>query len=283
MKQTDARPLRRTAIHAVARLLLSGVLVGAVFSVSAEQIKIGGTGGALGTMRLLAQAFEANHPADGVRVLPSLGSSGGIKALLAGAIQVAVSARPLKDAETAKGAVQQAYGRTPFVFATHADTPAVDISMRELVDIYAGNRQRWSDGSRIRLVLRPLGDSDSKIVRSISPAMRDAKRLAERRKGMLFAVTDQDAADNLEKIPGSLGTTTLAQILAERRAIKALRLEGVEARAQSLADGSYPLSKQFFIVTTPSASPQVRAFVDFVRSAAGRDVLEQVGHWVEAP
>ena len=270
---------RRIAV----RLLLCTVLLSTFSGALADQIKIGGTGGALGTVRLLADAFQASHPDTQVQVLPSLGSGGGIKALLAGAIQIAVSARPLKDAEAAKGAVQQAYGRTPFVFATHADTAVGDLSIDRLVDIYAGDEQQWPDGRRIRLVLRPLGDSDSKLVRSISPAMREAKENAERRKGMSFAITDQDSVDNIEKIPGSLGTTTLAQIISERRAVKALPLDGVEPSVQSLAEGRYPLSKQFFIVTTDRTPDQARAFVAFIRSPAGAEILRQAGHWLDSP
>ena len=276
-------PCRQTAYFDAVRLLLFSVLLSAFFSVSADQIKLGGTGGALGTMRLLAGAFEASHPDTRILVLPSLGSSGGIKALLAGAIQVAVSARPLTDAEAAMGAVQLPYGRTPFVFATHTDNPVSDLSLDALVDIYAGNLKNWPDGRRIRLVLRPLGDSDSAMVRSISPAMREAKRQAEIRKGMLFAVTDQDTADNIEKIPGALGTTTVAQILSEQRAIKALRLNGVEGNPRALAEGRYPLSKQFFIVTSDPAPAQVRAFVAFVKSPQGRQILQRTGYWVESP
>ena len=77
------------------------------------------------------------------------------------------------------------------------------------------------------------------MIKSISPAMREAKLLAEKRKGLAFAVTDQDAADNLAKISGALGPSTLAQILSERRALKALRLDGVEPSAQSIADVRY--------------------------------------------
>lgn len=111
--------------------------------------------------------------------------------------------------------------------------------------------------------------------------MRDAKTAAEQRKGMLFAVTDQEAADNLEKIPGSLGPATLALVLSEKRSLKVLALDGVAPSAQSIADGSYPLYKQMFIVTGAAPSPAVRSFVDFVRSPAGRDILVQTGHAVK--
>ena len=72
----------------------------------AEMLKIGGTGGDLGTMRLLGSAFERIHGDVTVKVLPSLGSGGGIRAVQAGAIDIAVSSRPLNDKERKAGVRQ---------------------------------------------------------------------------------------------------------------------------------------------------------------------------------
>ena len=248
-------------------------------SVQAEVIKIGGTGSALGTMQLLAQAYAKNHPETRITVLPSLGSGGGVKALLAGAIQLGVSSRPLKDAELKQGAVATEYGRTPFVFAISASNPVAGLSYRELIEIYAGKTELWPDGHKIRLVLRPVWDSDSEMIKSISDEMRAAKSQAEQRQGMLFAVTDQETADNLERIPGALGPSTLGQILSEKRALKSLRLNGVEPSAKTIADGSYPLYKSLYLVTGPQSPPAAQLFVSFVRSAPGREILRQNGNW----
>ena len=247
----------------------------------AEEIMISGTGGGLATMQLLATAYAKTQPGDKITVLPSLGSSGGIKAVLSGKIQLAVSARPLKDTEIKAGAVEYEFGRTPFVFATAKTNKTVSVTLDELVSMYAGKTERWPDGTLIRLVLRPLGDSDSEMIKSMSEAMRKAKIEAEQRKGMAFAVTDQEAADNLEKIPGSLGPSTLAQILTEDRKLKALQLNKVEPSPQSIANGSYPYYKQMFFVTISPAPSATKQFVAFVKSAPGREILVRNGYWVQ--
>jgi phosphate transport system substrate-binding protein len=246
----------------------------------AQEIKIGGTGGALATMQMLADAYRENHPEAKITILPSLGSSGGIKAVLAGAIQIAVSSRALKPAETSQGANAYECGRTPFVFAVSVKNAADSITVKDVVDIYSGARERWPDGIKIRLVLRPVGDSDSDMVKSISPEVRQAKTAAEKRPGMLFAITDQEAADHIENIPGAFGASTLAQIVTEQRAIKPLRFNGVEPSAKTLADGRYPYYKPLFIVTSPKTPASAQQFVTFVRSAAGREILARTGYWV---
>jgi phosphate transport system substrate-binding protein len=49
-------------------------------------ITIGGTGAALGTMRVLTAEFGKSSPDIQIRIVPSLGSSGAVKAVLDGAI-----------------------------------------------------------------------------------------------------------------------------------------------------------------------------------------------------
>ena len=257
------------------------VLCAATASARAEEIKIGGTGAALGTMQLLANAYARVLPAVKITVLPSMGSSGGINAVLAGATQLGLSSRPLTAAEIKAGATALEYGRTPFVFATATANPAVGLSTQELVDIYAAKTDRWPDGTRLRLVVRPMGDSHSHLIKSLSPAMREAQGAAEQRKGMPIAVTDQDSADSIQNIPGALGTSTLALILSEKRQLKALKLNGIAPDVKSIADGSFPLQMRLSFVTGPKTPAAAQEFVAFVRSAAGRTILEQTGHWVK--
>ena len=113
---------------------------------AATKISIGGSGGPLGTMQILAEAFKKTHPHATIVIVPSLGSSGGMKALLAGALDIAVISRQLKDAERSQGIVVTEYARTPFVFATATQANVSAISTHELVSIYKGERKTWPDG-----------------------------------------------------------------------------------------------------------------------------------------
>ncbi len=259
----------------VAALILC--LAGASGAEGAE-FQLGGSGATLGTMRVLADAYTAKHPETTFVVLPSMGSSGGIKAALAGAVALGLSTRPLKSDESAAGAVSVEYGRTPFVFATAPGTPVDGISTRQLADIYAGRLTEWPDGTRIRMILRPVSDSDNDAIKAISAEVRQGLDIAETRPGMAFAVTDQEAAKAIETTPGGIGPSTLALIRSEGRNLKALKLDGIAPSPDSLADGSYPLGKSLSIVRTPKSPPEALDFLDFVGSAEGRAILARTGH-----
>ena len=120
-------------------------------------LRIGGTGLALGGLQILANAFMAENPDVDIEIPPSLGSGGGIKALLADAIDLSVSTRPPKEKEEAKGVTAFRYGRTPFVFATSEENDVDGVTTEQLADFYSGRVTKWPNGRDLQLVLRPPG------------------------------------------------------------------------------------------------------------------------------
>jgi phosphate transport system substrate-binding protein len=267
---------RRKISSGWAVAVLAALLVSGARTAAAETIRISGTGGAMETMRILGEAFRKENPGIRVELSPVIGSSGGVKAVQAGRLDIGLSARALSAEERAQGLVEIKYARTPFVFGVNSALKMTGLTLKGLADIYAGRRD-WENGGRIRLVLRPPEDSDIPVLRSMSPAMNAAVDIALRRKGMIVATTDHDAADAIEGVPGAFGGTTLSLVLSEKPAFRVLALDGVVPSVRTLADRSYPYSKTFFMVTGNPPSAAVRRFVDFVRSPAGSGILAKNG------
>lgn len=260
--------------------LLAITLALAIPAATADTIRIGGTGAGLGTMRVLGTAFAKVEPAHTIIVVPSLGTTGGIKALAVGAIDLAVTARPLNAQESSQGMVAVEYGRTPFVVATNMWGTGTLTTLAELAEIYAGRKTDWADGRPIRLVIRPEKDSDTQLLGSYSPEIKRALPAALARPGMIVATSDQDAADFIEKTAGAIGTTTLAQVRSEKRNLDVLPLNGVEPSVRTLDDGSYPYAKAMYLVGKGAGTPAVAAFLQFVASPRGRQILGETGHSV---
>lgn len=248
----------------------------------AAEVKIGGSGAPTLALEPVAQAFHKRHPDLRPVMISTLGTRGGMRAVAEGALEVGVASRELSAAEAASGLTQVEFARTPFVFATQAKNRTTRITLEEVVDIYDGKMQTWPDGTKLRLVLRPEGDSDTMVLRSISEELRRASTAAAKRPGMPVAITDADSSESLESIPGAFGTMTLSQILVEKRAIRALVLDGVEPSVKNAMAGRYPLHKRFYLVVREPPSAAARAFVDFVRSPAAQALLSRTGHWAQA-
>jgi len=260
---------------AVAVCLLVHALLCPLDAAAQDEIRIGGTGGMISAMGKIAEAFRNAHPSVAVKVMPSLGSTGGIKAVINGALDIGISSRPLNDRE--QGAQAREFARTPFVFATAVNNPVAAVTIRELADIYGGKTPTWPDGRPIRLVLRPSTEFDTLLLKSLSPDIDRAVTDALGRQGMIVAITDQDCATALEKVPGAFGTTTLGQIISEKRRIKTLSLNGVMP-GPTVSTSVYPYFKTYFLITKPDPRPIVRQFIEFAFSPQTRDILTRSGY-----
>lgn len=245
----------------------------------ADTFRLGGTGNALATMRALGDAFARKEPGFALVVVPNLGSSGGLNALKGGAIDLAVLAKPLAKADEAAGLVAVALGRTPLVLATSHEANA--LSLAELADAYAGRMTHWPGNVPLRVVLRPPADSDTASLRALAPTLSQALDIAHKREGLVMAITDQEAADVLERVPGSLGTATLAIILSESRRLRALSLDGVSPTKDGRPNPAYPMYKPVLLASRGEPGGQLGRFVTFVRGAEGARILERNGYLVE--
>jgi phosphate transport system substrate-binding protein len=259
-------------------LALCAALAGPPVTGAAEVLRISGTGSAIGSIRQLAASFERSDPGVTVKLLPSVGSSGAIRAVLEGALDIGISGRALRPEERAGGLVELAYARTPFVFAAGPRVSAAGLTGPQLARIYRGELTSWDDGERIRLVLRPRTDVDTLIVRAISAELDAAMEQALGRDGLLMAATNQDCNELLARTPGSLGPSTLSQLLTEVQALRPLAWHGVAPSVRGLASGAYPLGKTLWLVVPVRPSPVAGRFLDWLRTPAAREILERTGN-----
>jgi phosphate transport system substrate-binding protein len=266
---------------ATRRLALAGLILALVplapATVAAEPIKVGGTGGATRTITLLAEAYRQQTPGAQIVVLPRIGSRGAKKGLITGAVDVGFVSQPPSPAEAERGLAAFEYARTALVFAT-ANGATPSMTSQAIIEAYAGKVTRWPDGRRLRLILRPAGGSDNAVLRNISPIFRQAVDTALKRDGMLIAATDQEAADAIASVPGALGTTTLALIVAEQRPLTALALDGVIPSMETIARGTYPHTKAIHVVVRhQEARPAVAGFLRFLQTPDARAIVAGTG------
>lgn len=263
-----------------ATLLLGGSLVASAASArSREIVIITGTGSGIGTMGLMARDFQKKHPNVSVQVLPSIGSTGGIRAVHEDKIDIGLAYRTLKPDEGSPGIIQEPYGRTAFIFGVQDSNPASGFALPEIEEIYAAKRKAWPDGTPIRLVLRPVSDGFSAYLASINPGLKSASEKAHSIPGVFVGNTDQEAAAQIEKTPGSFGTTSSSLVSSERRKIKALSVDGVAPTLTNLSTGKYPHAMTLSLVyKRDKYTGAVKDFIEFVFSKEGQKILSDTGH-----
>jgi phosphate transport system substrate-binding protein len=255
-------------------LLILGLSLIATAS-QGEPLRIGGTGSGSALMERLAQEYKRLDPAAEVRVImPPLGSGGGLRALSAGEIDIAVVGRALKPEEAALPGLGRGfeYAKTPFVIATNSPKVS-ELSLGQLAQIYAGHVVRWPDGSPIRLILRSKSESDTALMRGFSAELSASIDASYERKGMTIADNDVDAVDLLVKTPNALGPTTLGLLRIDGRPLTALRIDGVEPTVKAMSSGAYRWAKSIHVVTASALTPQAQKFLTFLHSDRARRLL----------
>ena len=255
--------------------LLGAVSVVFAFGVQAEPVRIGGVGSAGGLIAQLAQLERADDAQ--IELVPSLGTTGGLRALEDGLLDIAVSGRELKPEELARGLKIVAKLRTPFIFITSHPKPN-GLRSAELADLYRRPNAAWSDGSPIRLVLRPRSDSDTLLLGATFPGMAGALEEARQRPELPTAATDQDNINLIERFPNSLATSTLTQVMTERSQVRIVALDGVEPTLENLESGKYPFAKPIYFVVPKNPKPAAERFIAALNNPAVQSVLRASGN-----
>lgn len=246
-------------------------------------IRMGGTGMALAAMRRVGDRFTALHPGQALDILPSLGTSGGLRALLARAIDIGLLARPLTAQEAAQGLHARPYARTPIAIVSGPGTAATDITLTLFAAVLRGEVTTWPDGSRLRLVRREASDADWQLLASLSPEMERSVAIAIRRPGLVTVGTDQENAEALQAMAGSIGLVSIGQLRAEALRLRPLALDGVAADIAAVEAGRYTLSRTLHAAWLGDPPPAAAAFLDFLAGDQARAILHGLGYGQPGP
>lgn len=263
------RPTRRSLLVGGA----AAALAAPAHTAARDSLRVAGTGAALTLLRLLAEAYREAGGEAALEILPSLGSSGGLRALQGRVIQIAVSGRPLSAAEVAAGLRATAFARTALSFATREGGRFGDVTRADAASFFSGEQPSWPDGGPVRVVRRPPTEADWAALARLGPEMERAVQLALRRPGLLVAGSDGENAEMIEGVPGSFGLLAQGQARAEGRRVRLLTLDGQAPTLAGLRAGTWPIARSFALVTPEQPHPEAVGFLDFARSEAAAGLM----------
>lgn len=242
----------------------------------AEPLRISGTGSSAPLVTALFEEFRKQHPdAELLQPIPPLGSSGALKALAGGRVDMALPGRALKPDEAARVGQHFVLATTPLVLASAGGQKKNGFTLDELAGVYEGRQTRWDNGQPIRLVLRASFESDTQALRSMSPAMAKAVDSAARRPGMAMGQDDLETLSLLTRSHGSLGPTTLGLLRTSGAKLTMFEIDGVTPSLAALKEGRYPWHKEISVALPHQPSPLADKFATFLQSDKAHAVLRR--------
>lgn len=223
-------------------------------------------------MAVLQETFRELEP--GVTVnFSGTGSGAGVEAVLTGAADIGLSSRPLKEAETAQGAVAHVVALDGVAVVVNPANPVSGLRLDQLAGVFTGRIVNWS----------ALGGLDAPIAVYGREAGSGTRGAFEE----LLGVTDRcaytneygssgDVVGNVSSNPNAIGYTSLAAV---GDAVSALTVDGAACTEETVRNGTYPIQRPFLMVTREGVplSAAAQAFLDYARSGAVSAYITRAG------
>ena len=242
----------------------------------AATLVVAGTGDSQDLLRLLAQRFMQRNPDIRVDVPESVGSTAGIRALLAGKAQLARTARPLRQDESAAGLAEFVFAEAPVVFAVHPSVTGVaGLTAAQAQAVFAGAVKNWSalggPDLPIARVCRETPETSREILNAAIPGFE-----SEGCRGQAVAYTTPDAVAMTAEHPGAIGYFSLAAM--SETSLIPLAFNGVSPTGQRRAGGAaYPLTIPFALVSKDPPSPAAERFLKSLADPQAQSLMARMG------
>jgi len=259
--------MKRTSLFLCILMLLAT-------TAGAETLKIAGSGSMIPLVTELGNAYVKKHPADRIEVnQKSLGQPGGIAALMAGAIDIAMSAADLtpEQAQLPLKAIEIA--RVAGVVAVNHGVTVKGITSQQLCDIYSGKITNW----------RQVGGADAPILALTRPES-DTTKVALRQAFACFATLSEpgkvlnlskskDMFDALQAKKNAIGIIDAVALEKAEGKIRPLRIDG--RSHAGMASGQWTYIHHNNLVLGKNRGAAVKRFLQFIGSPVGQAIIKK--------
>ncbi len=216
-----------------------------------------------------AEVFMEEHAGVGINVQGG-GSSAGIQACKAGACQIGMASRELKESE--RDLYEIVVARDGLAIIVHPSNAVLGLTIEEVRRIFTGEIRRWdflgADERLITVVTREEGSGTRGAFQEL--VMKDNRIF----KGAITQDSNGSVREIVAHDPHSIGFISLGLVNDQ---VRALELDGATASEENIRNGSYKLVRPFLFVSQGPPTGAAKEFVDFVLSDKGQELIQKEG------
>ncbi|MFH1387481.1 MAG: phosphate ABC transporter substrate-binding protein [bacterium] len=264
-------------------LLVLASLLGCTRSQKAMQIK------GSDTMVNLAQAWAEQymniHPETAIAITGG-GSGTGIAAIIANATDIAQCSRNIKAKEIK---MAEKHGVEPvewhvandgIVVAVNPANPVNKLTIGQLSGIFTGKIKNWQEvgGQNKRIVALSRERNSGTHVFFLEEVVKlgEKKNPNEFAPSILMMPSSQAIIEEVDANPAAIGYIGLGYLTKKEKALAVAKSNDgpyVVPSVKSVVQKKYPISRSLLFYTNGVPSGEVKAFIDYVFSRAGQEIV----------
>jgi len=225
-----------------------------------------------------AEAFMKSHNCS--VTVKKTGSGDGVAALIDGRCDIAMSSRFMKPEEFKKAVekevlpVAHAIAMDGVCIVVHPSNPVKELTSQQVCDIYMGKITNWKElgGSDIPIVAISR-DTSSGTYEVFHEKVMKKKNMAA---SVEYVNANPQAHARVKTTEGAIGYVGIGFLDMN---VKALKIDGIMPTKQTIANGTFPVSRPLFLFTNgyPKLGSLVHAFCNFYLTEEGQEIIEAKG------
>ncbi len=269
-------------IFLIAMLTTAGMAAASVLA--GERISVAGSTTVLPIVAQAAKAYRAMHP-DVVLTVAGGGSGVGIAGVRGGTLDLGMASRALTEDErhaltgrvevvpVARDAVAVVVSRAVYLGGVRR------LSLAQVAAIYRGGIRNWREvGGPDRRIL-VLDKAPSRGTRHVFARVVLGDAHARAPGASIIVGSNNEEQATVARSDSAIGMLSNAWLNDRVRAVAlGTATDAVPPSLAHVADGSYPIQRRLNLLVPREAGAAVRAFVDFLLSPAGQEIVSATGY-----
>jgi len=232
---------------------------------------------------------DPSFPAENISIYVAPGGSGvGVSAAIDGTADFGMLARDIKDSEIeALGEHYQEFvvAKDALTVSVNAENPICgimdDMPAETIRQIFAGEIATWDQvdstlpAETINVYIRDLSGGAYEVFQK--SVMGDSEVTASATQSASMTELATNIAGDKWGI-GYAGFGAYNKANADGQVLTAMKVDGVEATAENIISGAYTIQRPVMFVAGAEITPSEQAFIDYIFSQTGYDVVEANGY-----
>jgi phosphate transport system substrate-binding protein len=236
-----------------------------------------------------AEAYQEEHPEINISVTGG-GSGTGIAALQNSTADIANASRAMKEEEAielrTKGLEPSEYvvARDAIAVIVNPNNPVHELSLQQVSDIYSGKINNWKEvGGEDRTIVRLSRETNSGTHVYF---LERVLRLGEKENQTLFSLdtlllpSSVGIISEVRDNPNAIGYDGLGYVTDEVKMVALSEKPGepfVLPSAETVNQALYPVARDLYMYTAGEVSPEVKEYLEWIKSTAAQAIVKELG------